>query len=59
MSGLLLLVVAIKAIVFLVLWGLGYLALVVMIGLPLRPLAVGGGALILAVLLPVSIKVNR
>jgi hypothetical protein len=42
-----------------VLWAAGWVALIAMIGLDLTQWQVGGGALLLALLVPVSVEIRR
>ncbi len=55
----LLLILAIKLVVALVLWGVGHVALIELIGLPISTQQVLGGSIVLALLCPVRIKVER
>ena len=59
MRGALILVVLFKLGLWLVLWLGGWVALVLMIGLDLDARQVGGGALLVALLMPVSITRGR
>lgn len=54
-----LIVITLKMLAWLVYWGIGHLALVVLLDLRLTTAQVAGGSLLLALFTPVSVRMQR